>query len=366
MTDTASPDQAGPEALTGDETFDAYTAAFEAGEAPLLGHLVLYSIFDAEVTRDQLDAWFKELGLDRDLLPAEQRNVDAFERATGPDVKTTYALDAGPAGSYRAGVGNLRRGGSGRSAVLMIRAVRRDGGMIVRHLVREVRDAVNTSLTYDTHLAKLMFHRNNDSGTEGDGILTVEPDDTAIQELPAEEQATVRALIGNIESRYQRHCRYLTADKMRAVVRNYLEALQAIRVRKTGGVYFVHQQHSDTLAALRTLVTRYGERSSLTRIPLPDQDEMREMVIAAFTSKAKDDLDKLAADIAAMQRDGQTATNKIDKLHHRFAELRNATEAHAALLSTSLDDTNASLDLVKLQLGALLAGATGDNGEPGE
>jgi hypothetical protein len=32
----------------------------------------------------------------------------------------------------------------------MIRPVRRDSGQIVRHVVREVRDEENTSLSYDT------------------------------------------------------------------------------------------------------------------------------------------------------------------------------------------------------------------------
>jgi hypothetical protein len=37
--------------------------------APLLGHLVLYSIFDGRVTRDDLARWFTELGLNPAFLP---------------------------------------------------------------------------------------------------------------------------------------------------------------------------------------------------------------------------------------------------------------------------------------------------------
>jgi hypothetical protein len=57
-------------------------------------------------------------------------------------------------------------------------------------------------------------------------------------------------------------------------------------VRPTGGVYFVYRTHDATLSALRVLVSRFGEGSHLSRVPIPDQDEMREMVIAAFTTRS--------------------------------------------------------------------------------
>jgi hypothetical protein len=52
------------------------------------------------------------------------------------------------------------------------------------------------------------------------------------------------------------------------VLRTYIEDLNAIRVRPTGGVYFVHRRHAGTLAALRELVRRFGARQPLVpRLP---------------------------------------------------------------------------------------------------
>lgn len=362
MTSEEHQDQqpAEPDLKTGDEAFDSYAEALSSGDTPLLGHLVLYSIFDGEVTREALERWFKELDLDPKYLPPPLRNVDAFERVTGPDgVRVSYPLDDPTAyGVANQSKSKRRRDGVGRSASLMVRPVRRDGGQIVRHVVREVRDEEHTSLSYDSRLGVCVFHRDNEASEEGAGALEVEPDHSAIAELPDAEQATVRAMLADIEDQYRRRCVFLSADKLRAVIRKYIEDLNAIRVRKTGGVYFVHRQHADTLAALRTLVGRFGEGSHLVRIPLPDQEEMREMVISAFTTKAKDDLDRLAKDIATAQREGQHGD--VQKLYHRFAELQQATDEHAKLLSTSLDDTSASLAMVKAQLGTLLATATDD------
>jgi hypothetical protein len=81
---------------------------------------------------------------------------------------------------------------------------------------------------------------------------------------------------------------------------------------------------------------------------------MREMVIAAFTTKARDDLSKLAADIAAAQREGASEA-ALAALHKRFHDLQASAAEHAQLLNTSLDDTTAALQLVNVQLASLLA-----------
>ncbi|MFD8385241.1 DUF6744 family protein [Streptomyces sp. NPDC059679] len=349
------------ELKTGDAVFDSYAESMDAEGAPLLGHLVLYSIFDGQVTRDDLARWFRELDLDEALLPPPLRNVDAFERVTGPDgVRVAYPLDdpraTGPASRH-----GRRRGRNQlvNSATLMVRPVRRDGGQIVRHVVREVRDEEATSLEYDTRLATCIFHRDNTEGSpEGAGTLEIQPNNAAIARLPEAEQTTVRQMLTDLHDTYQRRCTYLTSDKLRSVVRRYVEHLSAIRVRPTGGVYFVHRQHAQTLGALRTLIKRFGQDSHLVRVPLPDQDEMREMIITAFTTKAKDELDQLAQDIAAAQRSGKA--KEAAKLYERFTALKQATDEHSDLLSISLDDTRAALELVKIQLGGLLATAADD------
>ncbi|KAA2246007.1 hypothetical protein F0L68_40905 [Solihabitans fulvus] len=349
-------DQDTPGLDPGNRAFDAYTAAMDAGQTPLLGHLVLYSIFDGRVTRDDLERWFRELALDLAFVPPELRPVDAFEKVTGPDgIRVSYALDDPAAGQPR---GRRRRSATSRQATLMVRHVRRDKDQIVRHIVREVRDEEKTTLSYDSRLGECVFHRDSSPASDpGAGSLQVAPDNTAIKNLPETEQAVVRMMLAEVTDVYKRHCTFLTGDKLRSLIRRYVEDLDGTKVRPTGGVYFVPRRWGDTLAAMRTLVSRFGKGSHLIRIPIPDQAEMREMVIAAFTTKAKDELDQLAREIAAARRDG--ADDKtIQKLHRRFTELQRSTAAHSELLSTSLDDTDSSLQLVNMQLASLLTQAT--------
>ncbi|WP_433379326.1 DUF6744 family protein [Streptosporangium sp. CA-115845] len=326
-------------------------ASLEGGQTPILGHLVLYSIFEGKVTVDMMRRWFLELGLDSAFVPGEIREIDAYERVTGKTgVRVTYSLDGAPAGRRRRAPGD-----KAREATLMIRHVSREGLRLVRHLVREVRDEGRSRLTYDTRLAEVVFWRDPlDSGKPGKGTLQVIPDHAAITALAPEEQAKVRETLDKIEAEFRYQCTYLTSDRLRTVIRTYVEALQAVRVRATGGVYFVHRAHADTLAALRELTERMGGGSHLARVPLPDQEEMREMVIAAFTAKAKEDLNKLAADIAAAQREGHSDAT-IAGLHKRFRALQAATAEHSTLLSSSLKETKDALLLVNAQFSNLLS-----------
>ena len=343
MTSSEQHSPAGPGALAG------YLAAMEGEGAPLLGHLVLYSIFEGQVTPDGIERWFAELGLDPAFLPGVIRPVDVFEKITGPSgVRRVYPI--GPKVTRQ----QRREGVKGREATLMVRHVSRDGGQIVRHLVREVRDEEATRLSYDTRLAECVFRRDSDGKTaHGAGSMQVTPDRAAIAALPGPEQVQVDEMLGELRDAFGKGRQFLTADRLRGVIRSYVESLYAIRVRPTGGVYFTGRQHAETLGKLRELARRFGTGSNLTRIPLPDQDEMREMVIAAFVTRSNDELQKLAQDIAAA-RQAEASTATIQALHNRFRGLQAAATEHEHLLGGSIDDTRATMQLVSAQLTSLL------------
>lgn len=339
----------------GPEGFAGYLTQMDADGAPLLGHLVLYSVFEGTVTHDDTKRWFTELGLDMAFVPPPIRRDDAFEKVTGPSgVRRCY-----PVGEVQTRRQRRHEGPKGRVATLMIRPVSRDAGQIVRHLVREVRDEQATKLSYDTHLADCAFTRDtSEKAQPGSGSLQVTADRDAIAHLPEQEQAAVGEVLAGIRAGFDRNCRYLTADRLRAVIRAYVESLNAIRVRPTGGVYFLGRQHAGTLGQLRELVARFGGGSNLARIPLPDHDEMREMVITAFINRQREELDKLARDIAAATRDGEVTQAAVAGLHRRFRQLQASTTEHSALLGTSIDDTAAAMRLVNAQLMTLLTKAS--------
>lgn len=347
---------------------EEYLAAMDAAGAPVLGHLVLYSIFDGNVTRDDLERWFAELDLDPKYIPPPLRAIDAFERVTGPDgSRMVGALDGQPLRMRR------QRGKDApqrRQATLMVRHVTRNNDEIVRHIVREVRDERQTKLSYVAKLGECVFHRDKDTGTDsvaGAGRLEISVDHAAIHQLPIAEQeqaaAMVAELVEDLQTKYEHRRRYMTGDRIRGMLRNYIEDLNAIRVRPTGGVYFVYREHTETLGALRELVTRCSEDSHLVRVPVPDHDEMREMVVDAWRSKTTEELQKLTRDIADAQHAARQSGNPVTAaaaqvLYRRFQQLKAATDEHSTQLAASLDEEDSALQLLNLQIAGLLTQAT--------
>jgi hypothetical protein len=177
--------------------------------------------------------------------------VDAFEKVTG-DVKVSYPLDGQPA------TARCRRGrqaAPGRTVTLMVRHVRRDPGQIVRHLVREIRDEQQSQLSYDVKVGECIFRREPAPGAaHGAGSLHLAPDFTAVP--GSAEQERIRAVLDQIHDAYRHHCTYLAGDRLRGVIRTYIESLNAIKVRPTGGVYFVHRRHEPT-AKLQRIAERH-------------------------------------------------------------------------------------------------------------
>ncbi|MEU9887982.1 DUF6744 family protein [Sphaerisporangium sp. NPDC051011] len=333
------------------ETLSAFTTAMETSDAPALGHLVLYSVYESRVTRPDLERWFLQLGLDGKFLPAPIREDDAFQRVTGPSgVRSKYKLTSDPSGKPTPGE-------KVTEVTLMIRHVSQDNLRFVRHLVREVRDEGASRLSYDTRMAEVVFWRDpTESGRPGCGVLQVHPDHSAINALSEGEQVKVRDTLNAIEETFRQQCQFYSSDRLRSVVRAYVESLNALRVRASGGVYFVHRAHAAPLKALRGLVKMFGAGSNLTRIPLLDQEEEREMVIEAFTTKTTEELQQLSADIAKARAEGYSE-RKVRTLYDRFQALQASTAEHSKLLSTSLGDTEAAFELASKQVISLLAHA---------
>ncbi|GAA3722162.1 hypothetical protein GCM10022224_104160 [Nonomuraea antimicrobica] len=359
MTSQAPTPETSAQRVSHGDTMDAfagYAAAMEQDDARIIGYLVLYSVFESEVTRNDLHKWFLALGLDDAYLPPPIREHDAFERVTGTaGVRATYRLDE--ASARRRVPGQKTPDVKVTEATLMIRHVSRDNLKVVRHMVREVRDESRNRLEYAPRMAEVVFWRDPlGTGEPGRGVLQVTPDEAEIGKLSPAEQERVRETLTKVEATYERYCRYYSSDRLRTVVRSYVEGLNSVMVRSGGGVYFVHKMHADRLVSLRGLVKHFGEGSQLARVPLPDQEEMREMVVAALTTQAREDLEKLALDINKAQAGGASEA-QVQTLYRRFRALQDSAAEHAELLSTSLDDTQAALQLVNAQVVTLLSNA---------
>lgn len=346
----------------------SYLESVDRAGVPVLGHMVWYSVFDDPITLDELTNWFRELGLDSALLPNPVRPIDVAERVTGSRMRVTYSLDGERPLRPNGKRARKSRSAQDREATLMARHVTRDVRQVVRHLVREVRDERAVALSYDPKMAECVFERDHsEEAAPGAGTFSIKPNLAAINALPAEERPHVYKCIADMEASYRELLAFVSGDRLRELVRTYVtDVMHGVPLSPSGGVYFIGREYDETLSALYELVQRFKDRgqarlpeakrfSTLRRMPLLDLDESRQMIEEEFTTSTRVELEKLSADIVAMRQVEEPDDEAIAALYGRFKELQAATTKHGELLSTSLDDTQATLETVNGQLASLLA-----------
>jgi len=293
----------------------------------LLGRLVLFTITEQKIRRDDLVAWFEDLDLDEALLPMANKAVDAFKKATS-DTKDTYPMS------------------KGRTASLMCRDVTSGPEYIKRQITREVRDPSGRKLDYDGGLGTggeaigVTFYRALRAEDQGSARLAV----SVTPRLGQDETAILRQVARDIKTRYDDYLEYLDSQKVRYMVRGYLKKLNAIEIK--GGVYFVHVSRDAELSRLSELVNRLGGDCMMHQFPLPDFERERAFIVRTFEREAAQSLQDLTKEINEIlgNRDSVTPAT-FSRLKARFDEVAQNAEEHTVTLQISQDSTSASAEI---------------------
>lgn len=281
------------------------------------------------VTHDWLEAQFDDLDLDKRFLPPKIKAVDAFRKATS-EATREYPLPQ-----------------DGMSALLMVREVDYDAEQVVRHVVKEIKDRRGKKLDYDPQLATLKFLRG------GRTAKGKRPGGEAfkwqiMRHVTGDERKMVQELIEEADARYKDLSTNLHADAIRAVVRNYLTDLNAIAVKPSGGVYFVHTSRQKTVDALHELVKRIGQGCTFHQLPLLDTVDQREMLTDAFQTEVEDEVRKLLGDIAATNekvKGGKIPAGEYAKLKTRYDSVMERSDEYTRLLGLALGRAGSALEL---------------------
>jgi len=304
----------------------------EQGDLPddvLLGRIVMFTITDEMVGRNQLEQTFQALNLDPRLLPPEIKPVDAFKKATS-DANNKYTLP------------------NGQVCTVLCRDVASTNEFVKRQITREVKDAKARQLSY-TRAIECTFYRattekkaDGSTGTKkGSERVSIKIDQTG---LDASEISEVTKIADEIKTRYNRYYHFLDGNKLRATVRDYLKHLNAIELR--GGVYFVHVTRSDELSRLQTLVRGWGGGCSMYSIPLVDIERERQMVTDAFQREASQQLTEVAKECAHLRESRKQITPQAyAKIKQRYDEVVSKAIEHQGMLQVSQDLTGAAAEV---------------------
>lgn len=296
-----------------------------------IGTVCWFSIIAARVKHEQLQTLFQQLGLDERFLPKPIKPIDAFRKAT-TETKLEYPMPWVDSES---------------KARIMVREVTAAEEMVTRHIVRENVDAKGKTLSYDK-IGEAVFYRpsrqQRRNGTIGGERIRIQLMGT----YPDVEMEQLRKATEDMKARYHEMCAFLDSNAIRAIVRNYVVDLNAISVKASGGVYFVHKSRQVELDKLRKFVQQIG--SNFHTLPLVDTEEQREMLSDAFQNEVEDEVGALLKDIAAINekhKDGVPAA-KYKEISTRFSTVVERSEEYTGLLGLAQERAAAALELAMM------------------
>lgn len=285
-----------------------------------LGYIAWYTITKPRVTHDELSDLATTLGLDSAVIPPEPRVADAFKRAC------RYSERKGLELPMSQNTGNI-----------LIRPVAQTSQEIERHMVLEVVDPDGRTLEYHT-VVEFKFVRAKD-------VLQVSK-----LHLP-EYDELVENHLALFMSNFHDATTYIDAQLIRRMIREQLDRMLALPVRRQGSVYFIPRSGKEKTQALEQLCQRL-EGSSFHSLPLVDTSKQREMVHAAFEEELHEESAQLISDmnqVIGKELTPKAWANYLGKLKH----LREKYSEYTSLIKTEISQASIELDMIEKQLGNL-------------
>lgn len=315
----------------------------QAQELPsdvVLGNIVWHTVNDGAYSLADIEKSFDDLGMNPAFVPSPTTEFNAFEKACTNAVRASkpYPLPQNQVGE-----------------VMAIREAYKDDQQVIRHIVREVRDAKAKRLRYES-VAKLILFRAQPGSDgkimRGSHRLRAEIDSSV---LLRGEQDHIKAVIDKWSEEFDRLYTYIDGDKARAIVRDYLGFLNAVMMKQ--GVYFVHANREDELAKLQTFVSTTLQNGCRVELfPIPELKRLRESVIEAFQDEAVKELNEVVAAISKVRTTRATITPQaLAKLTDQYQGVMRKANEYTRTLRCTQDRTAGAAEIALESLNALRA-----------
>lgn len=293
-------------------------------EGQLLGKILYYSLADALVEKDDVEAICNALN-----FPYAGRRistVDAFRSATGSVTRRTVAASGGTQQIFR----------------VYCRDNKRDGAIYSRELVRETVD--HHTNRYDK-LANLCYDKDADAMyydvVQGDPTLDI----AQLCEEMVQRFGVYRCCLGR--------------SQLDTMLLHYLEGIDALPISVYGKLYFVprHSMHKadlfeDLLEELNR-VNRHDRPLVVNSFFVADDQKQREKMTAEFYALVRREAQEYQDRAAHLLESGCQSPTILERWVLRIEDLEQKKQRYEALFQKELDETDAefgSLDLFKQEL----------------
>ena len=285
----------------------------------ILGHIAWWTVTKPRVTHTELLEAVTDLDLDPAIVPKPPRLGDAFKRAC------RYSERSGvPMPHLLNHTGNF-----------LVRKVSQDVDEIERHLILEIVDPNGRKLEY-IDAAHLILNRNT-------GELK-----TNVKKVHDDLKPLVMGVLEDLWNEFQDATKYIEAQVIRRMIRDQVDLIAGIPVRREGSVYFVPRSGSAKLSRLEELVdTVLNNGSAMHALPLVDTDKQREMVKGAFESEVHDESVQMIAELQRIKDSKKPITPRAwAAFKERFGWLKQRADEYGELVDIEMQ--KAELEMAAL------------------
>lgn len=297
----------------GQNVFDAHVDKLldTYGSEMYLGRLVWYSVSESlHVTHDQFYKTFLKNFADINYQPE-------YPKIPEPGEVFTRACN-------KAQIRNVKDSSDTRKNYL-VRPTGHSSQKVHKSIVVEHVDESGHRLKY-VDVVDIIFDRETEKITSV--ISNTDPsvlDDTNID-----------LVLDKIQAIYDDNRQHISPFAAREYIRRYIETtLQGLRVRKSGGIYFVSEDKVKAIEAIDKSLEELGTSDAFFHyLPLIDTDKQRFMVRQAFEEESVGGVEDLIGEITEATKSGKKITskrfgrykNEYDVLKHKLTEYRDILE----------------------------------------
>lgn len=300
-----------------------YTAAIDQlPQEAFLGSLLYFSISMADVNLENARRDLEAAGLSTDTLRKNLRPVDAFRKATREFGKKFAVRD------------DVR-------SELLVRPAGEDGEQVYVQLILErvIMQKNQKRRIFYEKVGALTFTRGHKKDGEyiGHSVEAVRTTDNLPTPLTADEDQWLTEKLITFQDRYDHLLRYMDSHAVRTFVREYIYDLSGTCVKESGGLYFIKQDHADTVGKLQSWVKSIG--SEFHALPLLNLSEQREMILEAFEEETVKEVERLTTEVAKIlkEADRQIEEKTFDAYALRAAELSSKVQEYNNMLGARAD-----------------------------
>jgi len=315
---------------------------------PLVGYTVFWRLAGIRVSHPDLGQALQTAGFDK-YMPDPPTPRVALRRALAEWIKAKQRIARNL--QLQQDDDEQEKNDAGRQRTL-IRVINRAGGEhLVYALVAEDIDFSVLGLSYGTAL-RILLHKKT-----GEMICTTDAEGVI------DAQRESQQVTDELTPYWQQYRDLFIARDLSQMMREVIDGMNAVSLRRAGGVYFVPATERDSLVRLRQLIADIPQVVELDpfvcALGVPDAVETKRGLAKAVHAGLLDEINSLQTDLGRLSESGDRLRDKtIAQRLVTYKRLKAKAEMYQDLLGMQQDQVRAGIAELEQEARNLLASDT--------